>query len=562
MNTNDSLIGTLLDGRYEVESVIGEGGMAMVYRAMDHRLHRYVAVKVMREDMAADEEFRRRFCAESQAVAMLSHPNIVAVYDVSHSDAMEYIVMELVAGITLKQYMQKKGAVAWREALYFSRQIARALSHAHERGIIHRDIKPQNIMLLQDGTVKVGDFGIAALENELTEQSREGQAIGSLHYIAPEQARGEYPDARSDLYSLGVVMYEMLTGEQPYTGETLAEIAVKHMSAQPAPIGEKAPDVPEELERITMKAMAVDIQSRYQSASELLEDLDSFTQSQVPTEETREPEEPEVTGPAPIRSSTELTKEKYRRRRRRASRVSYMAGTFGVMATVIALFVFLWNFWLGEVFAKAERVELPNFVGTNYETLVGRADLNSVYSFEVVFVVDTEIAPGTVLSQSPDPGRSMMRTSDGIQVELTVSTGITMTQVPEVFNVDYRQASNMIRQAGFDVEVQNVTSDSVTENYVMSTSPAAGEALVPGSVVILYVSSGPEINTLSMPNLVGLTENMAIVQIENSALSYGGSQRVASDLPAGTVIGQSVEAFSPVEEHAKVVIQVSNGPEG
>ena len=222
--STENYIGRVLDGRYEIQSLLGEGGMAVVYKAMDHRLNRQVAIKIMRQEMAADEEFRRRFLAEAHAVAMLSNHNIVAIYDVSRSSSMEYIVMELVDGITLKQYMERRGALGWRETLHFSRQIARALRHAHERGIVHRDIKPNNIMLLKDGTIKVADFGIAALENEAVESN--GQAIGSIHYIAPEQARGESPDARSDLYSLGVVMYEMLTGEKPYTGDSLGEIAV------------------------------------------------------------------------------------------------------------------------------------------------------------------------------------------------------------------------------------------------------------------------------------------------------------------------------------------------
>ncbi len=563
MDTNDKLIGQLLDERYQIEAVIGEGGMAKVYRAMDNRLNRYVAVKVMREEQAADEEFRRRFCAESQAVAMLSHPNIVAVYDVSHSDAMEYIVMELVEGITLKQYMEKKGALAWKEALHFSKQIVKALAHAHERGIVHRDIKPQNIMLLQDGTIKVGDFGIAALENEMSEGGQ-GQAIGSIHYIAPEQARGEYPDARSDLYSLGVVLYEMLTGTKPYTGDTLGEIAVKHMNADPVPILELAPEVPEELVDITMKAMTADIEQRYQSANELLEDLDRFTQNQLSLEaaqeEEEEPETFENPDVVPIRSASELSKEKYRRRRRRAGRVTYLAGSFCVMAAVIGLFVFLWNFWLGEIFAPAERVRLPNFVGTRYDALVNTPDFG-MYNFEVVFVVDTEAEPGIVLSQTPEPDRSIMQTEEGIKVELTVSSGVRLSQVPEVINTDYREAAGLLRQAGFIVEVQNAQSDSVTKDYVIDVDPGVGEELSPNTTVYLTVSTGPEISYVTMPNLIGLTESGAISQLESGRLSYGGSDRLPSGLQAGTVIGQSIEAFSEVEEHSKVILQVSSGPE-
>ncbi len=561
METNDKLIGKLLDDRYLIEEAVGEGGMAVVYRAMDNRLNRYVAVKVMREELAADEEFKRRFCAESQAVAMLSHPNIVAVYDVSHSDAMEYIVMELVEGITLKQYMEKRGALLWKEALHFSKQIVKALAHAHERGIIHRDIKPQNIMLLQDGTIKVGDFGIAALENELNEDGQ-GQAIGSIHYIAPEQARGEYPDARSDLYSLGVVLYEMLTGVKPYTGNTLGEIAVKHMNVQPEPIHDLAPEVPEELERITLKAMEADISLRYQSANEMLEDLDRFTQSQLAAEsgEAAEPETTESQEVAPVRAAGELSREKYRRRRRRAGQVSYLMGTFGVLAAVVALFAFLWDFWLGDVFNPAERITLPNFVGSRYEALVNNPDFG-IYSFEVIFVVDTEMEPGIVLSQSPDPDRSMMLTADGIDVELTVSSGVLLSQVPDVINTNYRDAANMLRESGFNVEIENAVSDSVTKDYVINVSPSVGEALSPSSTVYLTVSSGPQIAYVNMPNLIGLTENAAISQIENSGLSYGGSERQTSDLQAGTVIGQSIEAHTQIEEHTKILLRVSNGPD-
>lgn len=558
MDTNDKYIGKMLDDRYEILEVIGEGGMAIVYRALDHRLNRDVAVKIMRDEMAADEEFRRRFCTESHAVAMLSHPNIVAVYDVSHNDNVEYIVMELVDGITLKQYMERKGVVAWKEVVHFTKQISKALAHAHERGIIHRDIKPQNIMLLRDGTIKVGDFGIAALENEVYENN--GEAIGSIHYIAPEQARGECPDARSDIYSLGVMMYEMLTGGLPFTGNTLGEIAVQHMNAKPVPPHEKNPEIPLELERITLKAMSAELSERYQSANELLSDLEAFIHTPVTIDgESADYENPDV---KPVRSSTELSRERYRLRRRRSDVVSFMSGTFGLLVLAVALFAFLWNFWLKDVFSPAERIALPNFEGSNYESIINNTELSSMYKFNVIYISDDSVEPGIVISQSPAAGRSMMVTPSGIEVDLTVNAGVSLTSVPDVLNTDYRDAMRDLRAAGFNVEIENAASDSYTKDYVIATSPVAGEQLSSGSTVYITVSAGPEIQYVSMPNLVGSTEDSAISRIESSNLSYGGSDRVVSDYEAGTVIDQSISSSESVAEHTKVYLTVSSGPQG
>ena len=557
MDTNDKYIGKMLDDRYEILEVIGEGGMAIVYRALDHRLNRDVAVKIMRDEMAADEEFRRRFCTESHAVAMLSHPNIVAVYDVSHNDNVEYIVMELVDGITLKQYIERKGVVAWKEVVHFTKQISKALAHAHERGIIHRDIKPQNIMLLRDGTIKVGDFGIAALENEVYENN--GEAIGSIHYIAPEQARGECPDARSDIYSLGVMMYEMLTGGLPFTGNTLGEIAVQHMNAKPVPPHEKNPEIPLELERITLKAMSAELSERYQSANELLSDLEAFIHTPVTIDgESADYENPDV---KPVRSSTELSRERYRLRRR-SGVVSFMSGTFGLLVLAVALFAFLWNFWLKDVFSPAERIALPNFEGSNYESIINNTELSSMYKFNVIYISDDSVEPGIVISQSPAAGRSMMVTPSGIEVDLTVNAGVSLTSVPDVLNTDYRDAMRNLRAAGFNVEIENAASDSYTKDYVIATSPVAGEQLSSGSTVYITVSAGPEIQYVSMPNLVGSTEDSAISRIESSNLSYGGSDRVVSDYEVGTVIDQSISSSESVAEHTKVYLTVSSGPQG
>lgn len=553
MKENESLIGKLLDNRYEIESVIGEGGMAVVYKAFCHRLNRFVAIKVLRDEFAEDEEFRRRFLAESHAIAMLSHPNIVAVYDVSSCDGVEYIVMELIDGITLRQYLKKRGAISWKEAVHFAKQIAKALSHAHQRGIVHRDIKPQNIMLLRDGTIKVADFGIAALEDERQDSN---EAIGSIHYIAPEQARGNDPDARSDIYSLGVVMYEMLAGVKPFTGDSINEIAAKHLEP-PVPISEYTPDVPEELERIVEKAMDPDIEERYQSADKLYDALEAFTRRQM-----RKPRQPRYENPAvvPVRSISELSKDKYAERKKRSSRVAFATGTLGAMLVVIGLFAFLWNFWLGDVFSPAERIPLPNFIGSNYDEIANNVELGQTYKFNVTYVIDTKNESGRILSQEPEAGRSMMITPDGIRVDLTVSSGVVLTPVPDVVNMDYREATLALQNAGLAVEIENTTSDTVSKDFVISTSPSANEKISAGSTVYVIVSSGTETRYLSMPNLIGFTEDAARIKLENAGLSYGGAETVSSEYDAGTVIGQSVPAFSDVEEYTKIVLQISRGP--
>lgn len=553
MNEEEKYIGQMLEDRYEILETIGEGGMAIVFRALDHRLNRYVAVKIMREEMAKDEEFRRRFCAESHAVAMLSNPNIVSVYDVSHSDEREFIVMELISGITLKQYMDKKGALDWKEVVHFSKQITRALAHAHERGIIHRDIKPQNIMLLRDGTLKVADFGIAALENEVYENN--GQTIGSIHYIAPEQARGLSPDARSDIYSLGVVMYEMLSGRLPYTGDTLTEIAVKHMNAKPEPLRDTFPSIPVELERITLKAMNSDLDERYQTAGELLEDLDAFTRGAMNQEIPIENEE--VESVKPVLSYSELTKASYAIRRKKASRVSFLSGSFGVLLLTVFLFVFLWNFWVRDLFSPAERIDLPTFVGSRYEDVVRDAD--PIYNFIITDVYTNDYEPGLIISQKPDPGRSMSIENDGVSVEISVSRSMTSIEVPDVFNVDYREAIATLEKTGFTVEVEAATSDSIAHNYVISTSPAAGEMLTSGYPVHLYVSSGPQIVYVQMPNLIGLSEDAAISKLASNNLNFAGSEWVESPLDRGTVVGQNVQIGERVEEHSYITLQLSLG---
>ena len=553
-------IGRKLDNRYEILEVIGQGGMAVVYKARCHLLNRNVAIKILRDDIASDKEFRARFKKEAQAVAMLSHPNIVSVYDVSRSADIDYIVMELIEGITLKQYMRTKGVLSCKESVHFAVQIARALNHAHAKGIVHRDIKPQNIMIALDGSVKVMDFGIAYLETQAAEK---GAAVGSVHYMSPEQAKGQAVDARSDIYSLGVVMYEMLTGRMPYTGETAQEVALQHVSSTPVKPHVLNPDISPELEAITVRAMSWDIRQRYQSTDRLLRDLDKYRLASSDSSGGKQeipfsgelPEDVE-----PIGRSGEMSREGYMRRRRRANKISLLSGICIVVVFVIAVFTFLWNYWLGDIFADAVRISVPNFVGSNWEELYNNAEFRSLYNFEIYYAIDPETEKGEIIGQEPAAGDSRMQDSDGkVKVYLTVSTGMQMVKMPNVLNTEYQDAIMTLQREGFVVQPEFENSD-VTENYVISTNPEAGDSLPAGSTVYITVSAGPTTAQTSMPNLIGLSESAAISKLESSRLVYGGSSTVDNDMPAGTVVWQSITAYDQIDEHTKVFIQISSGP--
>ena len=557
-NSADKYIGRILDDRYEIIELIGSGGMANVYKALCHRLNRYDAVKIMRDETAANTELRRRFCAESQAVAMLSHPNIVSVYDVSHSDDVEYIVMELIEGITLKQYLQKKSVLEPAEVLDFTIQIAKALEHAHSKGIIHRDIKPQNIMLLKDGMIKVADFGIASLESDIEENN--GEAVGSVHYIAPEQARGQAPDARSDIYSLGIVMYEMLTGKLPYIGASDVEVAVKHMNTDPVSPRELVPDIPEELERICLKAMNSDMDKRYQTASELLADLEQYKAQSLAAHVLEDSEA------VLIDSDDQLQR---RKKSRRSRKIALSSGILAVLLFVIIGFVFLNGYFLKDLFSDPVKVKVDNFVGRYYEDVIKDKDYKKVYDFKVTFKVDLEHEYGIILSQDPESGRSksVNDKNSKIVVELvcaaeTVDDQKRLLRVPDIVNREREEAISMIQDAGFTYVIEQAPSDSITKGYVISTDPVAGAAADEGSEIKIIISTGPEAVMTKVPQLKGLSKQAAIEKIESSNLSVGNISTAYSDLDAGTVIDQNIAASTQVEEHTKISITISSGPSG
>lgn len=558
-NTTDKYIGKILDDRYEIIELIGSGGMANVYKALCHRLNRYDAVKIMRDETAANTELRRRFRAESQAVAMLSHPNIVSVYDVSHSDDVEYIVMELIDGITLKQYLQKKSVLDPSEVLDFTIQTAKALEHAHSKGIIHRDIKPQNIMLLKDGMIKVADFGIASLENTIEENN--GETVGSVHYIAPEQARGEAPDARSDIYSLGIVMYEMLTGKLPYVGNSDVEVAVKHMNTDPVTPRDIVPSIPEELERICLKAMNSNIDERYQSASEMLADLEEYKSQSLAAHVLEDSEAVLIDSEEPPRRRA--------KRSRRSKKIALSSGILAVLLFIIIGFVFLNGYFLKDLFSDPVKVKVDNFVGRYYEDVINDKDYKKIYDFKVTFKVDLEHEYGIILSQDPESGRSKTVSDKGskIVVELvcaaeTVDDQKRLLKVPNIVNHEREEAISMVQDAGFTYTLEQAPSDSITKGYVISTDPVAGAAADEGSEIKIIISTGPETVMTKVPQLKGLSKESAIAKIESSNLSIGSISTAESDLVAGTVIDQNIAAGTEIEEHTQISITVSSGPSG
>ena len=578
METNDKYIGKMLDNRYEILERIGIGGMAIVDRALCHRLNRYVAVKVLKDDYAVDEDFRRRFHTEAQAVAMLSHPNIVTVYDVSRTQDVNYIVMELIEGMTLKQYMQKRGQLSWKEALHFSMQICKALIHAHSRGIIHRDIKPHNIMILRDGSVKVADFGIARLSS--TQNTLTQQTLGSVHYISPEQAKGSSIDARTDIYSLGVVMYEMLTGRLPFEGENVVSIAIQHISSIPLMPREINPDIPVGLETITMKAMNPDLEQRYQFAEQLYEDLETFRKNpdvdfseqdlqfrpdddgkrEQKKQETRQVPDPSVSSLTPVSRRGDLSKEEYRDNSRRARTVSILSGMFLVIVFILGIFLYLWHSWFNNMFSEPETMAVPNFVGAKLEDILVNPAYTDNFNIIPTYEASESVAEGTVMNQNPMANRSVIKSEKKADIKLVVSSGTTVIVLPSLVNTDYRDAIIQLNKLGLNHEESFVKSEDVTEGYVISMIPSEGAQMNAGDTVFLEISTGPEIKFVSMPQLVGDSISTAQAKLEGMELVVGSITERPDDTPPGTVTWQSRSEGETVQEKTKINLIVSSGP--
>ena len=582
----DQYIGKMLDNRYEILERIGTGGMAIVYKAKCHRLKRLVAIKILKSDLAQNEEFRRRFNAESQAVAQLSHPNIVSVYDVSRGGDMEYIVMELIDGITLKQYMEKRGQLNWRESLHFITQIMRGLSHAHSRGIIHRDIKPQNIMVLRDGSVKVADFGIACLADSA--QTLTQEALGSVHYISPEQARGDRPDARSDIYSSGVVLYEMLTGRLPFEGESAVSVAIQHLSSIPLAPREINPDIPEQLELICMKAMAPDLEHRYQSADAMIADLEAFRKnpevemkfdlSDLRPEENDEPTRTIRTMPShTVTIPVHQPERNYPRRERDEDEEPRRTGSGkrgvlvgAVTVAAVAVVIVLFKTILGS-FAPAvvDQYQVPDLYNMTIEEAENDPRIEGVFEIQKAgSEFSTDVPEGHILRQ--DPKKEETRKGSQLVIQVWVSAGEETGEVPDLENKSEQDARILLEKLNKEYNLELTVeapeelkqfSEEITEGYVIKTEPAQGEILKKGDTVKLILSKGPDIKPVTVLPFVGMSIDSVLSQLESYKLTCDAAdvEVVDSDKPGGTIVWQSPASGETVPEWTTIKFRVSAG---
>ena len=573
----DNMIGKRLDGRYSIEGLVGVGGMANVYRGTDLKTGNAIAVKVLKEEFLDNEELVRRFKNESKAISILNHPNIVKVYDVSVTDKLQYIVMEYVDGITLKEYLrQRGGALTWKEAVYFASQVLSALQHAHAKGIIHRDVKPQNIMLLANGSIKMMDFGIARFSRAQS-QTVSDKAIGSVHYISPEQAKGEHTDARTDIYSVGVMLYEMLSGKLPFDGDGAVSIAIMQISDKARPLEEVAPDVPEGIRQITEKAMEKDPAKRFQSAAEMLDAIETFKKNpsiHFEYEYRNMQDNPEKqisrvvnnakpgsnlrTGSARrAGAAASATKKKKKNRKEPKPFAMFpifagMAVAFVIGAAILVYLIFTNSNNL--LFSNREDVTLINFVGMTKDEYLA-SDYNKLLKAEFDETYDSSSAAGTIIRQTPGAGRTVKEKQ---KVTLTVSLGTEYVTVPETKNMDADDAKQTLLDKGLRVTKKPIVDATVATGAVAYTEPAAGETVEGGSTVIMYVSREEAQTEAVVPSLNGRTIEEAREEIKNRLISLSVVEQ-ASEQPAGTVINQYPEAGTKVRVGSGITVYVSTG---
>ena len=569
----DKYIGKRLDGRYEIHELLGVGGMAYVYKAYDNIEKRWVAIKILKEELAGNSDFLRRFRNESKAIAVLSHPTIVKVYEVSFGDRFQYIVMEYIDGITLKQYIEQQGEIKWREALYFTVQILRALQHAHEKGIIHRDIKPQNIMLLEDGTIKVTDFGIARFSQAET-QTMTDKAIGSVHYIAPEQARGGYINDKADIYSVGVMLYEMLTGQLPFVADNAVSVAIMQMQAEPTPPSRINPSIPKGLEEITMHAMEKNPAQRFPSAADMLEDVERFRRNPEIVFRYGEQVDRAYAGTsadiygnvqqnaAPQKYNDNYEYEEEYVRSKNGARASNIIKGIVAAVIVVALVVggiFGWRY-LQNLTAStnktSDEIVLPNFVGKIYASDIEGNSEYADLTFEITYGNVPSKQPGEVLRQTPAAGMTVKK---GKTVSLTVNGEAEQVVVEDVKGYKQQDAYDALKALNLSPKIQAVADDDTAVGYVVKTDPAAGSTVSTGTTVTIYVSSGPSKESAVIPNIVGYQYSAAKEELEAAGFVVTAEYDDESDKDENTVLSVSPNEGEKAKKGSVVTVTVSSG---
>jgi len=567
MENLDRYVGKLLDRRYRIRRVIGVGGMAVVFEATDLVMNRIVAVKMLKDDMSNDEVAVKRFINESKAVSMLSHPNIVKIFDVSVKGNLKYFVMERIEGITLKSYMHKKGALSTEEVLSYSEQVLKALEHAHAKGIVHRDIKPQNILLLKNGRVKVTDFGIAMLEEGDVVPNGE-KAIGTVYYISPEQASGKEIDQRSDLYSLGVMMYEMATGTLPFNAETPASVAMMQVMEQPKAPTDIKTDIPKGLEQVILGAMEKTPERRFQNAEQMLRYVSRLRDNHALIFKTRKP----TPGGDSVSShgaiiDTDMSKKKTAKRKRRAESRSMFPIISGV--TVAFLIVFITSaITIIDLVLKDQSmnapmsVKVPDVLGDVYDADLEKLFDPAIYKVVIEYENNDDTPPNTITAQDPEPGASRLvyKNEQYCTITLTINKGAKTLTVPDYSIMDYRLVQKEAEALGFKCELRQVASDTVEVGYVLYTEPAARTEVKEKSTLVIYYSAGAKIQKVDVPVLTGMTPKNAYKKMNNNFRVGEVTEEYSDTVAAGLIISQSIPSGTQAVKGTTINFVISLGP--